>query len=92
MTRKSPTRHRVKSHTRKGKRVNSFLRGSGNQKVQTKRMKVKIKKEKKEHPWLTTKQTKQIVKDHEMKKEKVQKPKKWKVFHPEAEKFFHFNL
>jgi len=29
MTRKSPIRHKVKSHTRQGKRVNSFLRGKG---------------------------------------------------------------
>ncbi len=28
--RKSPVRHRVKSHTRKGKRIQSFERGKGN--------------------------------------------------------------
>jgi len=38
--RKSPVRHHVKAHTRKGKRVNSFMRGHG-QPLQIKR---KIKK------------------------------------------------
>ena len=45
MTRKSPVRHKVKSHTRKGKRVDSFLRGSGKPpKIQTKRRIRKIDK------------------------------------------------
>ena len=29
LTRKSPIRHKVKSHTRKSKRVNSYVRGNG---------------------------------------------------------------
>ena len=37
MTRKSPIRHKVRSHTRGGKRIVSFLRGSGKQNLQTKR-------------------------------------------------------
>ena len=34
MNRKSPTRHRVKKHTKKGKRVVSFIRGKGKTYIQ----------------------------------------------------------
>ena len=44
MTRKSPIRHKVKSHTRKGKKVISFMRGSGKQKLQTKKRLIKKNK------------------------------------------------
>jgi len=40
--RKSPVRHKVKTHTRKSKRVNSYVRGSGKSKVQTKRKVTKL--------------------------------------------------
>ena len=36
MTRKSPVRHKVHTHTREGKRVSSFIRGKGDPKAQIK--------------------------------------------------------
>ena len=44
MKRKSPVRHRVKSHTREGKRVNSFSRGHGTKQIlKNKTKKVKLR-------------------------------------------------
>ena len=39
MTRKSPVRHKVKSHTRQNRPVKSFIRGNG--KLQTKKRRIK---------------------------------------------------
>ena len=46
--RKSPIRHKVKTHTRKGKRVNSFIRGSENPVIQTRKRIIKVKNQNQE--------------------------------------------
>lgn len=58
MKRKTPIRHRVKTHTRKGKRINSFFRGKGKSRILSLRLsptKLKISN-------LNDKQKKQIRK------------------------------
>lgn len=73
--RKPPVRHRVTSHTRKRKRISSYMRGNGPPVVKTRKTRIHnssfnqlVKKEMREHPWLTRAQAEKIVKDH-MKKE-----------------------
>lgn len=51
MTRKSPVRHNVKPHTRKGKNVRSYNRGKGLQKLQINKVKIPLRM-KEETAWL----------------------------------------
>jgi len=50
MKRKSPTRHKVKTHIRKSKRVQSFMRGKGKPNLQSKKRIIKKVKNRSQEP------------------------------------------